>query len=276
MKAKLIIDVQHGLANRLRAYACASVIAKFSNRDLQLVWTPDHHCECHFHDLFTNPVELVSHLPVEQEVAYYNYMDDDSPNQYNSVIDDTTDLDLCIRSGHWLHNRHVNWERVVCELKRLNPLKRIADLVNSIDVSSSVGVAVRLQRGKSYRHLPWEANDNWSFNGQVEIDKWADLTRLESFYNRMDSILSEDEETHFFLTADLPETYDAMRTRFGEKILCTKQIDFNRSKASIQHALADMLLLSKTKMILGSPYSSYSILAAKFFDIRLEVVGVDF
>lgn len=43
--ALLIIDVQHGLGNRLRAMTSAATIAQCTGRDLVVVWRADHHCE---------------------------------------------------------------------------------------------------------------------------------------------------------------------------------------------------------------------------------------
>ena len=50
-RARLFVDVQHGLGNRLRAMASAAVIAEATGRDLHLIWSPDHHCEARISDV---------------------------------------------------------------------------------------------------------------------------------------------------------------------------------------------------------------------------------
>ena len=51
-KAKIFIDAQHGLGNRMRAIASAAIVAEQSNRELVVVWQPDKHCEAGMLDLF--------------------------------------------------------------------------------------------------------------------------------------------------------------------------------------------------------------------------------
>src|SRR5690606_23340583 len=77
-KRRVYIDAQHGLGNRLRAIASAAAIAQKSGRELIIVWEPDHHCECDFHDLFeySGPVLRKSLLQeANQTMCVYNYME---------------------------------------------------------------------------------------------------------------------------------------------------------------------------------------------------------
>lgn len=48
----LIVDVRHGLGNRLRAYLSARACARRAGRRLVLVWRPDEHLRVRFEELF--------------------------------------------------------------------------------------------------------------------------------------------------------------------------------------------------------------------------------
>ena len=54
----------HGLGNRLRAYASAAALAKKSGRHLIIVWIPDMHVDSHFCDLF----DMDMHTDFDQPV----------------------------------------------------------------------------------------------------------------------------------------------------------------------------------------------------------------
>ena len=51
-RPKIFVDAQHGLGNRLRAIASAGAIATHTGRELVIIWQPDDHCDCRYHDLF--------------------------------------------------------------------------------------------------------------------------------------------------------------------------------------------------------------------------------
>ena len=75
---KLYIDAQHGLGNRLRAIGSAAAIAKNEGYELVIVWEPDEHCNCYFHDLFEydGPVIDSSFKKINNNnIKLYNYME---------------------------------------------------------------------------------------------------------------------------------------------------------------------------------------------------------
>ena len=54
----LIVQVQHGLSNRLRGLASAAAVASSMRLQLKVVWLPDHHCNATFSQLFRVRDEL--------------------------------------------------------------------------------------------------------------------------------------------------------------------------------------------------------------------------
>lgn len=275
---RLVIDVQHGLSNRLRAYACAQVIARAGNRQLTIVWQPDAHCQCVFQDLFENQLDVLDSLSSVNLDGFkiYNCMDVEGPNDLHTYIDEHIDSDIYIRSGQWLSNSRVTWPAVVSVLKELRPLKKLEDIVARHQVDDKVGLHIRMQKGVRFEHLPWESVDNWSVGGHEEILRWTEKTTLPVFTRKVDEILAGRPDEKFFLCSDLEMVYEAMSERYGEAIMFVKRNCFDRSGEQASFALVDLLLLSKTKYIIGSGYSTFSILAAMYGGKDLSVTGIDF
>ena len=59
---KLVVEVSHGLGNRLRALSSAAALARITNRQLYVVWVRDLHLNASLHDLF-----YVSNVQVIEE-----------------------------------------------------------------------------------------------------------------------------------------------------------------------------------------------------------------
>ena len=95
-----------------------------------------------------------------------------------------------------------------------------------------------------------------------------------SFINQMDLLLEKDKNTHFFLSTDDEDVKKSFVNRYKDRILTYDDIDYHRdSVTGMQDALLELITLSKTKMILGSYWSSYSHLASQFNSIPLYCMG---
>jgi hypothetical protein len=78
------------------------------------------------------------------------------------------------------------------------------------------------------------------------------------------------------LAADNQETYDIFIKKYGDKITYVKRDVFDRSVDQQRYALIDMILLSRTKYILGSYWSSFTELAQRLGNSKVKYSGVDF
>ena len=57
-RPSLVVQVQHGLSNRLRGLASAAAVASALHMPLKVIWLPDHHCAARFSQLFRVRDEL--------------------------------------------------------------------------------------------------------------------------------------------------------------------------------------------------------------------------
>ncbi len=89
--------------------------------------------------------------------------------------------------------------------------------------------------------------------------------------------MNEMPKDKFLLCTDSKKTEDKFKKVFGKRIIVFPKGNRKQSKdTAIQEALIDLLLLSKTKHILGSYLSTFTELAWWFggCKARVEIVGI--
>ena len=282
----LIVHLQYGLGNRLRALASAMAVAAASNRPLAVIWPRDAHCNASFHQLFDAPVlRRFAVLDVDGEAAQqaiwasvqresatftaYSYMREDGiPIKENGQPDrqwlgryDHSDKHLYVKSAYLLSHPRGTWAFAAWQLNSLVPRPEVA--AQLVARREMVGVHVRsvVDTGKAYGSTPLADQQEWRTKGA-----WP---------NFVDRMAQEPPATKFYLAADSQAAYDGLMARFPGRIVRTPRACppggagcEARDAASIVSALVDMLNLARTRRILGSGYSSFSEAAQHYGSIR--------
>src|SRR5581483_11728982 len=153
------------------------------------------------------------------------------------------------------------------ELRTWRPVASIRDTVDGITSafdSRTVGVHVR--RGDAWNH-PLLAD---------EYRRSSD----DAFFSRMDRLLAADAGTTFFLATDSAETEECFRARYGSAVFTNVHKRFVPSltlqpKENQRDAVIDLFALARTRLILGSHYSTFSRTAAALGGARLEIAHTD-
>ena len=281
-RAKLYIDAQHGLGNRLRAIASAATIAEATGKELVIVWHPDHHCQARFRDLFDydGPVEETSFLDNAASFCdrTYNYMTAEEGACKDEAIDFSLEGNLYIRSAFTLKSQASNWDAENAFLRSLKVHAFIQGLTSAIRQPNDLSVHVRMAGGKDYEHLPYEHQANWTEEDHRKIAEWREKSHFSHFFKRIDQLIEKGDASSIFVAADLPETYVAFRQRYGDRLAWLPRQTNDRSAEQLQYALADAILLSRARLFLGSTWSSFSELAMRLADpgIQQEMSGIDF
>lgn len=105
-------------------------------------------------------------------------------------------------------------------------------------------------------------------------DHQPSITKSSSklFIQKIEKELQVDPNTLFFLATDSPKEETLFKKNYPKNIV-THDKDYSReSVQGIKDALVDLLCLSKTEHIYGSFFSSFSVTAAKFSNIKLTIV----
>lgn len=278
-RPRLYIDTQHGLGNRLRAYASAAAVAKQTDRELVLLWTPDHHCECRFTDLFDSQVALIgSPEEVPGGTRRYNYMEIEQGACKGELIELAGAGDVLVRSAYVLNHPASKWEDENRTLRALKPSRDVLEKVEAVNVEGCIGVHVRMEAGKGLDHHSYDSVANWSQKSHDEIHYWRSKSHYSAFIKRMDQLIEENGRRQFFLATDLQENYDVFVKQYGSRIRYLPRQTYDRSREQIVYALADALLLSRCDRLLGSTWSSFTELATRMSTrfSKVEMSGTDF
>ena len=281
-RKKFFVDVQHGLGNRLRAIGSAAAIAEKTDRELVIVWEPDHHCECRLSDLFDYSGAVIEKAFVldaaRQGCNVYNYMEHEDGATKDKPIDLSYSGDIYARSNCVLKAPPSTWEAENRFLRSLPPTEAVHSLVASVHAPNDISAHVRMEGGADYEHLAYEAPDNWTKEAHMQIDFWRRKSHFKHFMARIDTLISEGRAEHIFLAADKPDIYDAFLSTFGKRIIYLKRDVYDRSAQQLQYALADAILLGTAPLLLGSTWSSFSELAMRLSSqkMQIEMSGKDF
>jgi hypothetical protein len=279
-RRRLYIDVQHGLGNRLRAFASAAAIARRTGRDLVVLWVPDHHCECRFADLFETDIHVIESadaLPTHG-VRRHTYMELEPGADKSAPIDLEIDEDVLVRSAYTLNHPASRWQDENAELRALRPVAAVVSLVQSVSVRGCIGAHVRMEAGQGLDHHSYDSRENWSQHSHDQIHHWRGKSHYSAFIRRIDSLFEERPDRRLFLATDLPENYEVFRQRYGQRLCWLPRTCYDRSREQLVHALADALLLSRCELLLGSTWSSFSELAMRLSTTysKIEMSGKDF
>ena len=220
-RPKLYIDAQHGLGNRMRSIASAAAIAKSEEYELVIIWEPDEHCNCHFHDLFeySGPVIDSSFRNINKDnIHFYNYMEieggrKDEPIECNSL------KSIYVRSAFTLCHPSSEWDRENEFLQALTPIQKIRELVSSAKNNNDISVHIRMGEVNAGNAPSYEKNEtNWSIDDQKLIDHWRSKSNCASFISKINLLAEKNPRLEFFLASDNQEAYDEMARVFGSRV----------------------------------------------------------
>ncbi len=281
-RARIFIDAQHGLGNRLRAIGSAAAIARADHRELVILWQPDEHCDCRFSDLFDYDGAVVEERFLEDAQAkgweVLNYMATEPGAEKDRPVDLGSGRDIYARSAFVLNAEASNWEAENAFLKALTPVEAVRGMVEAVRHPNHIAAHVRMQGGAAHEHLPYERPDNWSAEDHAAIAHWREKSHFAHFLQRIDRLAAEGEAETLFVAADLPETYEVFRQHYGERVAWLPRSLYDRSSEQLLYGLADAILLSRAPRLLGSTWSSFSELAMRLSPQaqKVEMSGTDF
>lgn len=277
---------------------------------LVIVWSQDAHCEASMGDLFDlssvaqeypAQISITRSLPKVMpspllELGDVNLFDEyqsiDSTHIKNmNVLLDTIEkkaknqepINVLLESASVISSPFNSWASDCRFLRslRLSPVvqslvdqneSRIVQL-SGVPLSSMVGVHVRRgQDGTSYDDV-----SRWSPEKQFQWKKWRSLSTVETFVAEMRALRDKSPDLKFFVASDSVDTFTKMLKHFPPHTLFEQtRTCFDRSVEQVQTALADAVLIGKTKKFLASQWSSYSELCKRLSEVEMLLAGISF
>jgi len=275
MRNEIILEPHGGLANRMRVIASGIWLSNILQKKIKLIWNLNADLNCPFEELF-EPIENIK--IVEKKIRYRFFRSVKQENIFKQIIrrfvkvlissnyiiiEDAGiskikagEIDILTLSKAY-RTLYINtceeFGNITDEFKRLVPKpdiqKRIHERCKKFN-QKTIGVHIR----------------------RTDHIMAINQSPTELFIRRIKADQKNDTEVNYFLSTDDPETEQQLKFEFGHKILINEK-DFSRkSMRGIQDALIDMYCLANTKKIYGSCGSTFSALASRINEIRIEIV----
>ena len=285
-KRVIFVHAQYGLGNRLRALGSAMALANVTQHILVLIWVPDAHLNCTFNDLFANDMIVLDKLSMEwppsimhrndpamRQMDFYNFMRDKDgihvhdPNIQR--IDPKPNKHVYVKSAYVIRSsftpRIISTTSAYWSVMRENliPIPWIMELVHDPGLKSireMIGVHIRSRTIEN--DIKGVKAENYGRSYEI-TDKWRKVTGLQTFVKRMRKV---DSKQVYFIAADQQETIEALQNEFGAhriRALRRSEPCEMRNALCVRLALADIICLSRTRLILGSHWSSFTETAVR-------------
>jgi hypothetical protein len=259
-----------GLANRMYAINSAFALSKIFNVSLNIIWVKDLKLNAKFSNLFlvpkyhlfrlSEPTLSIYSLPFTLRFPTYMYFVksllklkhsnslilNDPDNNIINLTKLNLDKDIFIAA----YNNFLQ-----CEFDRslFQPTEKIMDEVNNISCSfnkSTYGIHIR-------------RTDN-----PLSID----LSPTNLFIQEIESIISADNDAKFYLASDSKNEKEFLFNKYKDRIITSLFDTSRQSSSGMKNAVVDMFVLSRTKSIIGSYFSSFSEVASLIGEIPLKIV----
>lgn len=300
---KLVVNPVGGIANRMRALASVVSLAKDMDEalkdgnesliggdgetgkvELGVVWLKNWELNAAFEEIFVVPEMLEGRIVYPSALSYELLYS--PPRRRNLYISSAA----LRRFGF----RMISESRFSAALlaqpdsdKEL--LARMMDCVRT-DKNAFIqgGVDLYTYTPALYRSLFTPADDIAQRVGNItadmgEVRYGIHIRRTDNMESRRQSpdelfekairqVLDKEGDARFYLATDDEDVKAKFRTIFGSRIVtCTAKASRN-TVGGIRNAATEMFVLSRTKLILGSYYSSFSEAASIIGDVPLKVI----
>lgn len=290
----LVVEVMHGMCNRIRAYTSAAVIARKSHRRLVLVWKPDVHISARFSDLFalssSNVVfaeeDVLAYIQsFRQSTEHYDYM---NSTEKGAVIVTKTVKHIYVRSSFELRSdtqySDIELRSAYRELSRhisSSVREHLSALMQrKIQGTSMIGAHVRMLVDLKV-DIPGIAKlKKSSVNGlgpMYEAETYRRRCHVRYFVPHIRNELDKFPRSIIFIASDSQEAIDVVNDSFARvstvihtdtsKLLRCRGVD-RRGPFCSQLALSEFLFLATSDVLLTSTWSSATDLLLRLHDGR--------
>lgn len=255
---KIIVIPTQGFCNRLRTIASTYILANFLQTDFYVIWEQEECCNCQISDIFATSFPTIDFKTIIS--SKYLYLPDHHTNTIMHIMHEYEYV--VIKGGHEFKHPSMDVLSFIQQKHFFyNDLKfsdEIMGIVRSYSIDNDcVGIHYR-------DFIPkYDALDGRNF---------SETSPLDSFLTIVSKIYSNNRNATFFISSN---TDIALRS--VEKIVPKNNIHVihnvitaRDTKEGIIYAVANLLVLSKCKYIVGTLMSSYSDEAC-FFNLRTKL-----
>ena len=271
----VLIHVQNGLGNRLRCMGSSVAYAKQTNRVPLLIWEKDIHFNALFSDIFdASSVDfgvinefqpqwpLIGGLKYDAAwgtIDYYNYLLEEEKDK---KLKQDHSRNIYFKSASVMRTNWTSWDTANEEINAVKVRDEITNMAKKIyaqDSGKMGGVHIR-NRSVDDDIVGYDGSRDLYHKKDVELlDKWRSTTKMENFIGPMQGFLKNGTVDKFFVASDTVEVCEKLKSKFpdGQIVYIPRDCD-DRGAHCEKYAMADLLVLAQTKLMLGSTWSSFS------------------
>lgn len=291
----VFVHVQHGLGNRLRALASGIAYAQLTRRAAVVIWTRDKHCDAGYEELFEPSEAFVVvdrvniEWPFDRAVVYddawtqveaYNYMPGERKDEFVRGVK----RHVYWKSAYVMKTtvKAAGWDRENDMLRALRPTKEVGSVVEAARerARGSVGVHIRHLAVSSDIH-GIDGDTEYGGFGRKITDYWRSACRPATYVDELEGLKEGDGwEGDVFVATDNERWYSELLSLVEDRNLKVRlwrlgDMNGGRDGKGLRRALADMMVLAESRVVLGSMWSSFSEGVARFGG-KVRYAGVDF
>ncbi len=279
MKRTIILMPRAGLGNRMRTISSFIHLKEKVNADLLVLWQPDSGLNAKYHEVFMdNPNFEVIQKPGKFKLLLLKR---GLLNHTNPVIRKCSRLYNQLIKGFVKVDGFIEQEEI---LKGYQFVENKVKKHQTIFVNTSseiIDYPEGLQTFKPSQQVTNRLKETLGNFGDSTIGFHIRRTDhriaianspVELFEKKINHCLTTSKNIKFFLATDDPEVEKELKSKFKSNCIIHEKVFGRNSKAGIIDAAAEMYLLSKTKKIYGSYWSSFSIISAKISGIDYEIL----
>ena len=301
----LYVNVLNGLGNKLRAIAAAYNFftwlckTKLNSSDWKMiiVWKLDEHCMAAHDDLFTleslcqgNPnisfTNDISNLSLAPSLKFYGHSSStpifepnrESINKLILYVKERSHATIYMESANVIDFPAHDWESDCKYLRSLVVVRPIQDIIDRLTaeissagfkLSSMIGVHIRCgQDGTAFDNI-----DKWPEDKKLQWNKWRGQSQYAKYIS---SINKNDSNAAVYIASDSKEVYTNAKIDLSGRIFMYDREAYDRSRDQVITGLVDAIMLSKTSILYGSNWSSFTELVIRLGVPKNMLAGVHF
>ncbi|KAI0559317.1 Nucleotide-diphospho-sugar transferase [Gracilaria domingensis] len=270
----VLIHVQNGLGNRLRSMGSGISFAEKTGREPIVIWEKDEHFDALYSDIFDDsdvkfPVmdefeptwPLAGNIQYDTvwgDIDYYNYMLQEDVGKF---IVDNPDKSIYFKSSAIMNSNVTTWASENEPIRKLPVRKDIISIASPIYSKGMAQVGgVHIRNRSLDEDIPGADNRGMYYEEDAALlDKWRATTKMDNFVGTIRAMLNNGTVQKFFVASDTVQVCRRLKDMFGEdRIMYIDRECNDRGTECEKYAMADLLVLSKVKVLLGSTWSSFT------------------
>ncbi|CAN8061899.1 unnamed protein product [Agarophyton chilense] len=288
----VLIHVQNGLGNRLRSMGSGISFAERTGREPVIIWEKDEHFNALYSDIFDTsnlnfPVmdTFIPKWPLEgnvefdaawADIDFYNYMLHEDVGEF---IVDNPDKSIYFKSSAIMNTNITTWDSENEPIRNLPVRKDIISLASPIYSMGMAEIGGAHIRNRSLDDdITGIDNRGMYYKDDAELlDKWRATTKMDNFVGTIRQMLNNGTVQKFFVASDTIKVCRKLKDIFGDdRIIYIERECDDRGTECEKYAMADLLVLSKVKVLLGSTWSSFTGAAMRLGGPKALLAGTDF